>query len=156
VRAIAVAAGGGQFGDLIEGPVHRVFAGPKLEFAHARSVDQRASPGQRDEFPVRGGMASAAVGFAHLRRAQAILAEQRFTSDDLPTPDDPTSATVRPSARYGSSALDALGAPRVHRHHGRGAGDGRRFGSPRRHVAAEVALIQHHDRTAPLSTLSVR
>src|ERR1019366_6164045 len=34
------------------------------------------------------------------RRSSPI---RRFTSDDLPTPDDPTSASVRPTARYGRS-----------------------------------------------------
>src|ERR1039458_4057271 len=76
VRAIAVAARCREDGDLIEGPVDRVLAGPKLEFAHARSVDQGAARGQFDEFPVAGGMASAAIGFAHFRRAQAIRSEE--------------------------------------------------------------------------------
>src|ERR1019366_10412449 len=49
VPAIAVAAPGGQHGDLIESLVDRVLAGPKLEFAHARSVDQGAAGGQLDE-----------------------------------------------------------------------------------------------------------
>ena len=76
VGAIAVAALGSQAGDLIEGAVDRVLAGSKLEFAHARSVDQGSSLRERDEFSVRGGMASSAVGLVHLRGAQPVLAHQ--------------------------------------------------------------------------------
>src|ERR1019366_1037969 len=73
VRAIAVTALFSQTGDLIESLVHGTLARPKLQFAHSRSVDQRTSRGQRDEFAVRSRMASAAVRFAHFRGAQAFL-----------------------------------------------------------------------------------
>ena len=71
---------------------------------------------------------------------------RQFTSDDLPTPDDPSSATVRPSARNGRSGPIPSATPRVHRHHRRRAGDCRGFRQSRGHVGAQVALVQHHHR----------
>ena len=67
VRAIAEAAFGGKRGDLAEDFADALRSCPELQFAHTRSIDQRASAGQRDKFAMRSGVAAAAIGLAEAR-----------------------------------------------------------------------------------------
>ena len=69
---------------------------PERHRAEARRVDEHAAAGQQHELAGRGRVAAALVGRPHRAGGPHVLADERLTSVDFPTPDAPISATVRP------------------------------------------------------------
>jgi hypothetical protein len=65
-----------------------------LQLAHARRVDEQRATRQLHKVPGRRRVAPLAVHIADLGRFQQLVAKQPVYECEVPTPDDPMSATV--------------------------------------------------------------
>ena len=94
----------GQLLDVLERLLEPFLGVPERELAHPGRVDQAAAAGEHDQLAVGGRVAAAAVGREAPPVASRSEPHRRFTSVDLPTPDEPTSVAVRPPARWATSS----------------------------------------------------
>ena len=86
------------------------FRKPPLHAAHAGRVDDGAAVRPQEQLAMRRRMAAAAVVRAHLlRRLGRTSQTARWSSVDLPTPDEPMRPTVRLPSKYCS--ISAMPSP---------------------------------------------
>ena len=84
MRAIGETALRRQRSDFVEDFLNTPLPRPKLQFAHAGRIDERAANGQRRQLAMRTGVPAAAVGLAHRAGEEALCAEQPVDDGRLP------------------------------------------------------------------------
>ena len=146
-RAIAEAAVRRELGDVAKRGAGALAGFPQLHLAHARRIDEDAVAGQHDQLPARAGVPARLSEMRTSRVASRSWPTSRLTMVDFPTPDDPSSAPVRPdperTSRRRSSETGSLQDTAWTATSG---GDAPHLVDERRRIVHQVRLVQHDDR----------
>ena len=86
VGAVSIAATLRKFFDIGKGAIDIVFACPRSKLAEAWSIDQQRAARRFEQLAMRGGVASAAVGFTNRAGRLPLPAQKTIDERRLPCP----------------------------------------------------------------------